>query len=51
MLPKRPAGALSPTDVALFPTSPCTAEVCSMEAKVSSGGFPGKPLCGLSARS
>jgi len=23
---KRPAGALSPTDVALFPTSPCTAE-------------------------
>jgi hypothetical protein len=22
----RPAGALSPTDVALFPTSPCTAE-------------------------
>ena len=25
---KRPAGALSPADVALFPTSPCTAEGC-----------------------
>ena len=29
---KRPAGALSPTDVALFPTFPCTAEGCLKEA-------------------
>jgi len=31
---KRPAGALSPIDVALFPTFPCTAECC---LKPSSG--------------
>jgi len=52
---KRPAGALSPTDVALFPTSPCTAEGCLKEAShtpvtLRPGGFPGNPLCGLSAR-
>jgi len=53
---KRPAGALSPTDVALFPTSPCTAEGCLKEAShtpgtLPLGGFPGNPLCGISARS
>jgi len=53
---KRPAGALSPTDVALFPTSPCTAECCLKEAShtpgaLPSGGCPGKPICGLSTRS
>ena len=53
---KRPAGALSPTDVALFPTSPCTAECCLKEAShtpgaLPSGGCPGNPICGLSARS
>jgi len=53
---KRPAGALSPTDVALFPTSPCTAECCLKEAShtpgaLPSGGRPGNPICGLSARS
>ena len=53
---KRPAGALSPADVALFPTSPCTAEGCLKEAShtpgtLPLGGFPGNPLCGISARS
>jgi len=53
---KRPAGALSPTDVALFQTSPCTAEGCLKEAShtpgaLPPGGCPGNPLCGLSARS
>jgi len=53
---KRPAGALSPTDVALFPTSPCTAECCLKEAihtrgALPPGGCPGNPICGLSARS
>ena len=52
---KRPAGALSPTDVALFQTSPCTAEGSLREAghmpgALSPGGFPGNPPCGLSAR-
>ena len=52
---KRPAGALSPTDVALFPTSPCTAEgglreASHMAGTLSPGGFPGNPPCGLSAR-
>ena len=42
---KRPAGALSPTDVALFPTSPCTAEGSVKEANhppgtLSPGGYP-----------
>ena len=51
---KRPAGALSPTDVALFPTSPCTAEGCLKEARHTPGtlhpeGCPDNPLCGLSA--
>ena len=53
---KRPTGALSPTDVALFPTSPCTAEGCLKEAShtpgtLPTGVCPGNPLCGLSARS
>ena len=53
---KRPAGALSPTDVALFPTSPCTAEGSVKEANhppgtLSPGGYPGNQPCGLSARS
>ena len=53
---KRPAGALSPTDVALFPTSPCTAEGCLKEASHTPGTLPlgrspGNPLCGISARS
>ena len=43
---KRPAGALSPTDVALFPTSPCTTEGCLKEASHTPGAF-----FGLSARS
>jgi len=37
---KRPAGALSPADVALFPTSPCTAEGCLKEASHTPGTFP-----------
>ena len=53
---KRPAGALNPTDVALFPTSPCTAEGSLKEAShtpgtLPLGGSPGNPLCGISARS
>ena len=53
---KRPAGALSPTDVALFPAFPCTAEGCLKEVThtpgtLPPGGCPGNPLCGLSARS
>ena len=53
---KRPAGALSPIDVALFPTLPCTAECCLKETShtsgaLPSGGFPGNPICGLSAHS
>ena len=52
---KLPAGALSPTDVALFPTSPSTAEGCLKEAShtpgaLPPGGCPGNPLCGLSTR-
>ena len=54
--PKRPAGALSPTDSVLFPTSPCTAEGSLKEAShtpgtFSPGGFPGNPHCGLFASS
>ena len=50
---KRPAGA-SPTDVALFPTPPCTAgdslrEASHMPGTLSSGGCPGNPPYGLSA--
>ena len=53
---KRPTGALSPTDVALFPTFQCTAEGCLKEAShtpgnLPPGGCPGNPLCGLSVRS
>ena len=44
---KRPVGALSPTDVALFPTSSCTDEGSFREAgqmpgTLSSGGCPDK---------
>jgi len=39
---KRPAGALCPTDVELFPTSPCTAEGCLKEASHT----PGTPIPG-----
>jgi len=54
--PKRPAGALNPSDAALFPTPPCTAEGCLKEAShtpgvLPPGGCPGNPLCGLSAHS
>jgi len=43
---KRSVGALSPTDVALFPTSPCAAEGSVMEEShtpgaLSLGGGPG----------
>ena len=53
---KHLAGALSPTDVALFPSFPYTAECCLKEAShmpgaLPLGGFPGNPICGLSARS
>ena len=53
---KRPAGALSPIDVALFPTFPCTAECCLKEASHTPGAlpserFPSNQICGLSARS
>ena len=53
---KRPAGALSPTDVALFPAFPCTAKCCLKKAShtpgaLPPGGCPGNPICGLSARS
>ena len=46
------AGALNPTDVVLFPTSPCTAECRLKEAShtpgaLPLGGCPGNPLCGL----
>ena len=34
---KRPAGALSPIDVALFPAFPCTAECCLKETSHTSG--------------
>jgi len=49
---KRPAGALSPTDVALFPTFPGTAECCLKEAShtpgaLPSGGFPGNQIFGF----
>ena len=37
---KRPAGALSPTDVALSPTSPCTDEGGLREASHMPGTFP-----------
>jgi len=37
---KRPAGALSPIDVALFPTSPCTAECCLKETSHTPGAPP-----------
>jgi len=56
---KRPADALSPADVALFPTSLCTAvhtaEGCLKEAShtpgtLPLGGCPGNPIGGLSAR-
>jgi len=55
--PKRPAGALSPTDVALFPTFPCTNEgslkkTSHTPGALFPGGCPGNPpSCGLSARS
>ena len=53
---KRPEGALSPTDVALFPAFPYTAESCLREASHMPGALPlgecpGNPICGLSARS
>ena len=53
---KRPAGALSPIDVALFPAFPCTAECCLKEAShmpgaLPSGECPGNQICGPSARS
>ena len=52
---KRPAGALSPTVVVLFPTSPCTDEGSLREAgqmpgTLSKGGCPDNPTCGTSAR-
>jgi len=51
---KRPAGALSPTDLAFFPTSPCTAEglkeASHTPGTLSPGGCPGNPSYGLSAR-
>ena len=52
---KRPAGDLSPTDVALFPTSSCTDEGSMREASQmpgtpSPGGCPDNQPCGPSAR-
>ena len=52
---KRLAGALSPTDVALFPTSPCTdegslREASQMPGTLSPGGCPDNQPCGPSAR-
>ena len=52
---KRPAGALSPTDAALFPTSSCTDEGSMREASqmpgtLSPGGCPDNQPCGPSAR-
>ena len=52
---KRPAGALSPTDVALFPTSSCTDEGSLREAgqmlgTLSPRGCPDNQPCGPSAR-
>ena len=52
---KRLAGALSPTDVALFPTSSCTdegsfREASQMPGTLSPGGFPDNQPCGPSAR-
>ena len=52
---KRPAGALSPTDVALFPTSPCTdvgslREASLMPGTLSPGGCPDNQPYGPSAR-
>jgi len=40
---KRPVGALSPTDVALFPTSPCTAEGSLKEASHTPDARPFPP--------
>ena len=37
---KRPAGALSPTDVALFPAFPCTAKGFLKEASHTPGALP-----------
>ena len=53
---KHSVGALSPTDVALFPTPPCIAEGSLKEASrtpstLFPGGYPGSPLRAFSARS
>ena len=52
---KRPAGALSPTDVALFPSPLCTdegslREASQMPGTLSPGGCPVNQPCGPSAR-
>ena len=52
---KRPVGALSPTDVALFPTSSCTdegslREASQMPGTLSPEGCPDNQPCGPSAR-